>query len=67
MTDFRIRENMCWYRLKILHFRISEDMKQTVMDPEHFIREMMMQAMYRLEYLLMHGCHCQKYTGERNR
>ena len=47
MTDFRIRENMCWYRLKILHFRISEDMKQTVMDPEHFIREMMMQASWR--------------------
>lgn len=39
--------------------------KQRVMDPEHFIREMKMQAMYHLEYLLMHGCHCRKYTGER--
>ena len=44
-------ENMCWYLLKTPHFRISEDMKQTVMDLEHFIRKMMMQAMYRLEYL----------------
>ena len=51
MTDFQIRENMFWYRLKTPHFRISEDMKQTVMDPEHFIREMMMQAMHHLEYL----------------
>lgn len=66
MTDFRIRENMCWCRLKTSHFRISEDMKQTVMDLEHFIREMMIQAMHQLEYLLMHGCHCRKYTGERS-
>lgn len=42
---------MYWCRLKTLHFRILEDTKQTVMDPEHFIREMMMQAMHHLEYL----------------
>ena len=58
---------MYWCRLKTLHFRILEDTKQTVMDPEHFIREMKMQVTQALGYLSTHGCHCQKYTGERNR
>ena len=33
-------ENGFWYHLKISPVRISEDMKQTVMELEHFIREM---------------------------
>ena len=54
-------------KMRGLHYQILVDMRQKMMNPEHFIRKTMITAMHRLEYLSTHGCHCQKYTGERNR
>ena len=53
MRNSRNQANTFWYCLKMrgLHYQILVDMRQKMMDPEHFIREMMMQAMHHLEYL----------------